>query len=294
MRELARAIADVAPTDLPVLLVGERGTGKELLAREIHRHRRPPNGVFLKFLCSILSSPSLRGNLEEIAGDDARRSGQAGTVFLDEISELSAPSQSALASLLAESDGKPASHPLRAHLICSTSRNLEEEIQKRRFREDLFYRINGVCLRVPPLRQRREDIPILVDFFLKKHAEALGRPLPDLTSGTMQSLVNHSWPGNIRELEAVAKLLVSSDEGTALAHLNSDAAEFSRGKAVSGTLSLKEAARNASRQVERELILKTLSRTRWNRKRAAQELGISYKALLYKLKQITFEDSVDA
>jgi two-component system response regulator AtoC len=142
---------------------------------------------------------------------------------------------------------------------------------------------------VPPLRQRKEDIPVLLEYFLKLHAGMLGLSPAALQPNTLQALIEHSWPGNVRELEEVAKKILLSDEGAALAGLRA-ARSPSPARGTSAVLSLKEAARNASRQVERELILKTLARTRWNRKRAARELGISYKALLYKLKQIAFDD----
>jgi two-component system, NtrC family, response regulator AtoC len=162
-----------------------------------------------------------------------------------------------------------------------------------RFRSELYYRINGVCLRLPPLRDRREDIPLLVEFFLTKYAAQLGRPRPCLSPRTLQILGEHSWPGNIRELENVVKKIVAlGDEQLATAELGAAAGETRKtDAAVRHNHSLKAAARAASREAERELIMKALARTRWNRKRAAQELQISYKSLLYKLKQIGFEDS---
>jgi DNA-binding NtrC family response regulator len=160
----------------------------------------------------------------------------------------------------------------------------------------LYYRINGVCLRLPPLRHRREDVPVLVDYFLSKHAAAFGRPKPVISPAGFSALTDYHWPGNVRELENVVRKLVAlGDERAALEDLrlaaqhnggNGGAAAASNGD----SLSLKDAARAASRQAERELILKVLGRTRWNRKRAAQELQISYKALLYKLKQIGLDD----
>jgi two-component system response regulator AtoC len=161
-----------------------------------------------------------------------------------------------------------------------------------RFRSELYYRINGVCLRMPPLRDRREDIPILVEFFLTKHAAQFARPRPTLGPRTMRMLLEHSWPGNIRELENVVKKIVAlGEEHLAVSELTVAPIERPLEISEPRAYSLKQAARAASREAERELILKALEHTRWNRKRAALKLQISYKSLLYKLKQIGVQDS---
>jgi two-component system response regulator AtoC len=180
-----------------------------------------------------------------------------------------------------------------ARVVSTTNRNLDEEMRAGRFRSELYYRINGVCLRVPALRDRKEDIPQLVQFFVKKHTSQLGRPRPSVSPRTLEIFQNHSWPGNIRELENMVKKIVAlGDENLAAAELATPIPEpRMRRDAEARSYSLKAAARAASREAERELIMKALTRTRWNRKRAAQELQISYKSLLYKLKQIGFEDS---
>ena len=158
-----------------------------------------------------------------------------------------------------------------------------------RLREDFYYRISGVCLRLPPLRQRREDIPQLVNFFLAKYARDFRRPVPQLSAPTQQLFQDYAWPGNIRELEDAAKAIVAlGDESVAMGGLRSLLMRSDRGNGEK--ISLKQASRAASREAEKELILRVLDRTRWNRRRAAQELQISYKALLYKLKQIGFRD----
>jgi two-component system, NtrC family, response regulator AtoC len=153
-------------------------------------------------------------------------------------------------------------------------------------REDFYYRISSVCLHLPPLRQRKEDIPFLMDHFLRKWARDFRRPVPCLSAETQQLFQDYSWPGNLRELEDAAKALVAlGDETIAMAGLRALLPRPDHG-GNGGRVSLKQAARAASRAVEKELILKVLTRTRWNRRRAAEELQISYKALLYKLKQI--------
>ena len=151
-----------------------------------------------------------------------------------------------------------------------------------RYRQELYYGIHGVCLHLPPLRQRKEDIPGLVEYFLSKYAAQYGLPVPSLRSQILQVLVEHSWPGNIRELQYVTQNIIMQGEERAVADLGSALLESLTGEC----LSLKQISLQASRRAERELILKVLTRTRWNRKRAAQELQISYKTLLYKLKQI--------
>jgi two-component system response regulator AtoC len=154
----------------------------------------------------------------------------------------------------------------------------------------LYYRLSGVCLRIPPLRQRKDDIAQLMGFFLQRYSEAYHRPVPVLSPATQKLFLEHSWPGNLPELEGAARAIVAvGNESVAMGGLRS---MLTRGdnRTNGEKTSLKEASRAASREAERELILKVLTRTRWNRRRAAQELQISYKALLYKLKQIGYSE----
>src|SRR5208282_4690136 len=172
--------------------------------------------------------------------------------------------------------------------ICGTSRELEPEVKAGKFREDLYYGISGVCLRLPPLRQRKEDIPVLRDWFLSAAARDFCRDVPALSPETQNFFVEYNWPGNIRELKDAARAIVAlGDETLAMGGLRS---LLRRVGGNGEKISLKDAARAASREAEREIILQVLTRTRWNRRRAAQELQISYKALLYKLKQIGYEE----
>jgi two-component system response regulator AtoC len=181
------------------------------------------------------------------------------------------------------------SESVKARFICGSARDLELEVKARRLREDLYYRISGVCLRLPPLRQRKEDIPILTEEFLAKYAQEFRRPIPALSKETRRLFQDYSWPGNLHELEAAARILVAlGDEQLAMGGLRAllqKAPSARNGR----RMSLKAAAKAASHEAEKELILRALTRTRWNRRRAAEELQISYKALLYKLKQIGFE-----
>ena len=288
MRDIEQVISDIAPTDIPVLLVGESGTGKDIVGLHIHRLSTRRQKPFRKLTCSSLSPEAL---LPAGANGQSRETeGAGGTLFLDEVSDLSAAAQAQLLQALSEGEIS-AGEGLGARLICATSKNLEEQMRAGRFREELYFRMNGVCLRLPPLRHRQEDLAGLADFFLGKYAALFDRPQPSLSPQALGKLHEHHWPGNIRELEnSMKKLVVLGDERMAVADLGHGTEEaHPQGNGSSG-ISLKEAARAASRQAERELILKVLGRTRWNRKRAALELKISYKALLYKLKQIGCEE----
>ena len=302
MRALERVIADVAPTDVPILLVGESGTGKEIVALEVHRRSRNFNRPFVKWNCASLVSDTLRIHLADGANAGRELLGRNGTTFLDDISRLDATNQNILLQFLSDHSSAPKNHSLLHRVISSTTSNLEAEMKAGRFREELYYRINGVCLRLPSLRQRQEDLPLLLDHFLKKYASSLERPEPQLSSVAMDFLRNRSWPGNVRELENFArKLVILGDEELALSDLVAGSApsapDARRRPATKDdptkTRSLKAAAREASRSVERELILDSLERTHWNRKRTARELQISYKALLYKLKQLDIDGAAD-
>ena len=288
---LESVIREIGPTEIPVLITGESGTGKEVLAHRIHRFSRRAEEPLRKIACASTSNNLFVSELKKLTANGNGRRGQSGvgTLFFDEIGELESASQRTLLDVLP--DGLPAqrSQIITARVISATSKNLDDQMRSGHFRSELYYRINGVCLRLPPLRERKEDIAPLVESFLAKHAAELGRPRMTLSERTMQKLFDHSWPGNVRELENVVKeIVVLGDEDLTMSMLSH--APASREKYRTAPCSLKAAAREASRQTEKELILKALTRTRWNRKRAAQELQISYKSLLYKLKQIGLPD----
>jgi two-component system, NtrC family, response regulator AtoC len=292
IRRIESLIAEIAPTNLPVLIAGESGTGKEMFANRVHQLSRQAERPLARISCASMNSATFSDELGLNSRERQEDERGAGTVFLDEIGELDGACQRDLLCAFPDGGATPRPGILKARLISTTSRNMDEEMRAGRFRSELYYRISCVCLRLPPLRERKEDIPALVDFFLKKHATELGRSRPSLRPQTMQMFFDHPWPGNIRELEnAVKEIVVVGDERLAVAEL---ASTSRRGRTQASALhsrSLKAAARAASREAERELIMQALARTRWNRKRAAQELQISYKSLLYKLKQIGFQDS---
>jgi len=294
MLTLEAVVSEIAHTNIPVLLMGECGTGKQMFAHRIHQlsDRRGP---LMKISCAGMRAESFASETGLDASEESEHRREAGTAFFDEISELDAACQRNLLYALPDGETKPPRGILMARLISTTSRNLDEEMKAGRFRRELYYRINGVCLRLPALRDRKEDIPPLSDHFLAKHCKELGRVHSRLSARALGTFMDYSWPGNIRELENVVKKIVAlNDEDLAL----SDLIRTSNATAVSGaadgqTRSLKVASKAASREAERELILKALGRTRWNRKRAAQELQISYKSLLYKLKQIGMDEGLN-
>ncbi|MDE3109846.1 MAG: sigma-54-dependent Fis family transcriptional regulator [Acidobacteriota bacterium] len=295
MREVEKIVEDIAQTEIPVLLVGESGTGKEVLARRIHEQSNHFDKPLAKITCASLSADKLSA---ELAGHlrsavQPKRSESPTTLLFDELADLDPVCQARLLRAMPDGESSASAGTIGSRIICSTTRDLELEARAGRFRNELYYRISGVCLRLPPLRERRDDIPALIDFLLAKYAYQLGRPQPVLRQESVNVLLDYSWPGNIRELENVVRKIVAlGDDRLAVSELRS-AAPAGGPKPAPGSRShsLKAAARAASRGAERELILEALARTRWNRKRAAQELQISYKSLLYKLKQIGIEES---
>jgi two-component system response regulator AtoC len=284
-------IRDIAPTDIPILLMGESGSGKDVVALRIHRLSRRKEGPFVKVACGAQSLSAWEGLRPASAGTAQGGNGKAGTIFLDEVCDLDPACQPKLLQLLPDGDAGGEGGHLRPRVISATERNLEQEIRQGHFSQELLYRLKGVCLRLPPLRKCKEDIPTLLGFFLSKHAPQFGRPQPICDPKTLVKLADYSWPGNFRELENVAMNIAAlGDERVALAELEAFGPE-AQVRTTNQILSLKQAARAAARQAERELILKALDHTHWNRKRAAQELQVSYKALLYKLKQIGIGES---
>jgi two-component system, NtrC family, response regulator AtoC len=286
MRPVEVMIRELGQSEVPVLLLAEPGAGKHATAQRIHEMSRRSTEPFRWFQCPRLTPEDL-----DILPANGSTSLTGGTFYLDELAELSGDCQAGLLEMMLESQGNGDAGNARARLICGSARDLEFEVKRGRLREDLYYRISGVSLRLPPLRQRKEDIPFLMGYFLRKYARDFRRNVPNLSAETLRLFLDYSWPGNLRELEDAARVLVAlGDERAALGGLRALLRKPDTASNGSG-VSLKEAAKAASREAERELILSTLTRTRWNRRRAAEELQISYKALLYKLKQIGFDST---
>ncbi|PYR62602.1 MAG: sigma-54-dependent Fis family transcriptional regulator [Acidobacteria bacterium] len=331
MAEVRELIDRVADTDVTVLIRGESGTGKELVARALYassiRRERP----FVKVNCAALPTELLESELfgferGAFTGAIQHKPGKFefahhGTMFLDEISEMSPALQAKLLQVLQDGEfarlgGKHDVH-VDVRIIAATNRDLDRAVADGHFREDLFFRLNVVCIQMPPLRERREEIPILTEYFMKKYSVQYNKPYCELSQETMSLFMDHDWPGNVRELENLIKRAVvlgmeepirrEINQGIAMtAHRLSlvtptarvtampakvvavpppTPAAIAAAAADAGNYSLKDISRTAAREAERELIQKMLQQTRWNRKETAEILGISYKALLYKIKE---------
>jgi two-component system response regulator AtoC len=258
------------------LLTGEAGCGKRVAAEQIHLLSTRSGKSFQVIDASGVTPAALAQGFIE------------GTLLLDEITNLTEVAQKALLDRISARSGNGHEGTNLARLICTSAGDLEGEVRAGRFREDLYYRISAVSLRIPPVRQRKEDIPRLVDLYLAQYAAEFGRNVPRLRPETRQFFQEYDWPGNLRELADAAKAIVAlGDDALAMGGLRSLLARSEKGNGGL-KMSLKDAAKAASREAEKELILRVLTRTRWNRRRAAKELQISYKALLYKLKQIGY------
>lgn len=286
IRGLNAIVGDVARTSIPVLLVGESGTGKEVYGRLIHRLSKHSHTPLKKLSCRTREPGDFLAQLKsDLRSDREGQEDSVRTLFLDGIDELDLACQRVLLSLLPDGESDEHGHN-GARLIASTSQNLEKEMEAGRFRSELYFRINGVCLRLPALRDRTEDVLPLMEHFLAKYAAELGHKIPTLSDKETEFLVGYAWPGNVRELENLArKIVVLGDAGKAIQELQEIPKSEPKHAEESRSFSLKVAVRAASRQAERDLISKALERTHWNRKRAAQQLQISYKSLLYKIKQ---------
>lgn len=276
MRTVEAVIRELSQNDVPMLVIAEHGAGKAAAAARIHA------------LSSRASEPfqvyqGRDASVEVLASCQA----QGGTIYLQDVGDLTLAAQKELVRQIALNSADRHRVP---RFICGTSRELEAEVKADKFREDLYYGISGVCLRLPPLRQRKDDIPVLRDWFLSVAARDFCRPVPILSPETQNFFLEYNWRGNIRELKDAARAIVAlGDEALAMGGLRSLLRRVDQ-NASGEKISLKDAARAASREAEREIILQVLTRTRWNRRRAAQELQISYKAFLYKLKQIGYHE----
>jgi two-component system response regulator AtoC len=355
MAEVRDLIERVSDTDVTVLIRGESGTGKELVARALHERSLRKDKPFVKVNCAALPTELLESELfgfekGAFTGAIQHKPGKFefanhGTMFLDEIGDIGYPLQAKLLQVLQDGEfarlgGKSDVH-VDVRLVAATNRDLETAVASGEFREDLYFRLNVVTIHLPPLRERREEIPVLTDFFMKKYSVQYNKPVASVGPDLAGRLMSYDWPGNVRQLENMIKRMVvlgseaaivkelqqptptltfrsspssvlqsgprtsvptppspvmpppaPAGAGASVAvsptHAGATEAESMAGVAATagtGSVSLKDIARSAAREAERELILRMLTRTRWNRKEAAEILGISYKALLYKIKE---------
>jgi two-component system response regulator AtoC len=307
MREIQAVIDQAARADVTVLVCGETGVGKELMARAIHVRSPRRRAPFVKVNCAAVPRELLESELfgherGAFTGAHQRKPGRfemadGGTIFLDEIGELHPALQAKLLHVLQDGEfsrvGGRHNITVDVRVICATNRDLAREVADGRFREDLFYRLNVINILVPPLRERREEIPGLVRYFAERYARLFNFPAPEITPEAMQALVAHPWPGNIRELENFIKRMIvlqdlSLPRTLAAAPVRAAATSEEAADPFAATrgLSLKDISRRAVQEAERQAIRKALEQCRWNRVKTAKMLKISYRALLYKIKDM--------
>jgi DNA-binding NtrC family response regulator len=295
MQRVFATVRKVAPTRSTVLLVGESGTGKELLARAIHHQGAEPGARFLAVNCAAIPHELLENQLfghrkGAFTGADSAHTGifahaGSGTVFLDEIGELPPPTQAKLLRVIEQKEILPvgANEPVlvEARMLTATNKDLAKEVEQGRFREDLYYRLNVVTIQVPPLRERREDIPDLVDSLLAKHARALGKRVTGVTHETMQILLACRWKGNVRELENALQRAVILGEGPLItpADLPPDLAP------VEGDPGLVDDLSEAVRRFEKQHLERILRQTP-DKKEAARRLGMGLSSLYRKIAEL--------
>jgi two-component system response regulator AtoC len=312
MHEAWEIIEQVADTDITVLIRGESGAGKEVAARSLHRLSSRRDRPFVKVNCAALPSELLESELfgfekGAFTGAQKRKLGKfefanRGTIFLDEIAEMSPALQAKLLQVLQDGEfsrlGGESDVQVDTRILAATNRNLEEAVQQGEFREDLYYRLNVVTVQVPPLRERRTAIPLFVDHFLRKFGTEYKKEITQLSPETMEVFMEYPWPGNVRELEnMVRRMIVLGNEQTVLQEIGVrgkgteeeepliDLDALGLGFENGAPVDLKAIGKRAARIAEKRVIGRVLEQTRWNRKEAADRLSISYKALLYKMKE---------
>jgi DNA-binding NtrC family response regulator len=333
MEDVKNTIEQVAETNVTVLIRGESGTGKEVVARMVFARSQRREKPFVKVNCAAIPHELLESELfgyepGAFTGANRQKLGKfdlahRGTIFLDEISEMHPALQAKLLHVLQDGEfsrlGGKRDIAVDVRVLAATNKQLERAVEEGAFREDLFYRLNVVTIHIPPLRERREEIPVFLDFFLRKYSEYYGKQQPPFTEYAVSRMIEYHWPGNIRELENLVKRyvivgnesqiirelsmhkpMISSLSGSAVPVWEpkkndvdiptmpkpaSDEAE-----AGENALSLLEIGRRASMKAERVAIERVLNETRWNRRQAAKILKVSYKALLNKLKLMEEQD----
>jgi two-component system response regulator AtoC len=306
MHKIKEIIDQVANTDVTVLIQGESGVGKEVVARSIHLNSLRRDKPFVKVNCAALPSELLESELfgyEKGAFTGAYRQkpgkfelANGGTIFLDEIVEISMSLQAKLLQVLQDREfsrlGGKKDIRVDVRVLVATNKNVEEAVKDGRFREDLYYRLNVVNITIPPLRERKEEIPIFVEYFLDKFGKKYRKKVKSLSDHMMKAFFRYQWSGNIRELEnVIQRIIVLGNEKVIMdewASVNKEEPAQTTKVTQLHTKpwpSLKEVQREAMMKAEAEVIRKALDLTNWNRKKAADLLNISYKALLYKIKE---------
>ncbi|HEV8524606.1 MAG TPA: sigma-54 dependent transcriptional regulator [Terriglobales bacterium] len=308
MRQIRAQAAQVAKVDVPVLMLGESGTGKEVIARLIHKMSSRAHRSFLKVNCAAVPADLLESELfgyepGAFTGATRPKPGKfelcnKGTILLDEIGEMPPSLQAKLLHVLQDQTfsrlGGRVTIEVDVRILAATNIDIPQALATKKLREDLYYRLNAFTITMPPLRDRREDVAILLKHFMTRIAERYGRPPLPFSPSLMEACMKYSWPGNVRELENfVKRYLILGDEATVIRELdpkpNGSAGDATAKAATNASGGLKSLVRSLKDEAEAEAIARTLEQTNWNRKEAARLLNISYKALLYKTRQYGIE-----
>jgi len=327
MKEIQALVAQIGWSEAPVLIQGETGTGKEVIARELHANSPRGSKPFLKLNCAALPSELVESELfgyerGAFTGAMQRKAGMfelanGGTILLDEIGDMDVRLQAKLLQVLQDQEfqriGGKETVKVDVRVMAATHRDLEQAIGEQSFREDLYYRLNVINVLLPPLRERSEDIVPLAQFLMKRHMVS-GMPMPEITADFKQALTVYRWPGNVRELENfMRKFLILGDVQMLTRELEAKTSRRSihvaqparvvaaspapetpavaLPVAAAASTTILEQVTMAKQQAETDAILTALNATRWNRKRAARMLNIDYKALLYKMKKLGIDDA---
>jgi two-component system response regulator AtoC len=307
MKKIYSTIRLLAPVDVPVLLLGESGVGKDIVANLLHKHSMRAQQSYSSLNCAALPSELLESELfgyeaGAFTGAVKAKPGRFemanhGTLLLDEIGEMSAPMQAKLLHVLQDGCfsrlGSRDTSKVDVRVVAATNVDIEEAIAKHSFREDLYYRISAFTLNIPPLRERREEIPFLVEEMLRRQAATLHQQPPDLPPQLLSSMQEYDWPGNLRELSNfVMRMLILQDQNAVLADLltkmhtrSTRSATHDRRTAEPQFDGMRSIVRHYKDQAESRLIQNALDQTGWNRRHAAANLKISYRGLLYKIQQ---------
>lgn len=302
MREVRQKLERVAAANLSILITGESGTGKDIIARLLHLYSPWANGPFVKVNCPAIPGTLLESELfgyerGAFTGAFGAKPGRVelahrGTLFLDEISELDPTLQAKLLQLLQDGQfsriGSQEDRKVEVRVVSSTNRELHQAIDVGNFRHDLYYRIAAMIIQLPPLRERGVDIPLMCEYLLQYYNGKLNGRAPMLRPALLAKMQRFSWPGNVRQLENLIKryVVMGSDDVILSELLQANDRDTFSDVSFDGPVSLKKLTRQTVRKLEARIILGALHANNWNRKKAARALDISYRALLYKLKEV--------
>ena len=311
MINVKNVVEQIAPSELTVLIRGESGTGKEIIARMIHNLSQRKGQPFVKVNCAAIPRELLEAELfgyerGAFTGANKTKPGRfevanKGTIFLDEIGEMPLELQSKLLQVLEQQEfvrvGGINNIHVDIRIVCATNRNLEEALENKSMRNDLYYRLNEITINLPPLRERRDDVSLLADHFLRKYSLLYDKEQKNIRSETMKHLNNYYWPGNVRQLENLIKqIIVRGDENIIYETLKGPIPSPSSGQVSlpvdldDGDYNLKKKVARVVSEIEKNLISRVLVKTNWNRRKAAKLLNISYRSLLYKIKEYKIID----